>query len=69
MERKDKQTPQGTAEIVAVSYISWITEFYGRFLDFAGETARVLLEFLEVAITAIVYLKGVYPSGNELDST
>lgn len=29
----------------------------------AGQTARVLIEFLEVAITAIVFLKGVYPSG------
>ncbi|GAB4854761.1 DNA polymerase zeta processivity subunit [Ancistrocladus abbreviatus] len=29
----------------------------------AGETARVLLEFLEVAITSIVFLKGLYPSG------
>lgn len=28
-----------------------------------GETARILVEFLEVAITSIVFLKGVYPSG------
>lgn len=28
-----------------------------------GETARVLVEFLEVAITAIVFLKGIYPNG------
>lgn len=28
-----------------------------------GETARILVEFLEVAITSIVYLKGLYPSG------
>ncbi|KAK7324361.1 hypothetical protein VNO77_27894 [Canavalia gladiata] len=28
-----------------------------------GQTARVLVEFLEVAITAVVFLKGVYPSG------
>ena len=28
-----------------------------------GETARVLVEFLEVAITSIVFLKGFYPSG------
>ncbi|XP_028799569.1 DNA polymerase zeta processivity subunit isoform X2 [Neltuma alba] len=28
-----------------------------------GRTARVLVEFLEVAITAVVFLKGVYPSG------
>ncbi|XP_065870942.1 DNA polymerase zeta processivity subunit [Euphorbia lathyris] len=27
------------------------------------ETARILVEFLEVAITSIVFLKGVYPSG------
>ncbi|CAL9177562.1 unnamed protein product [Musa hybrid cultivar] len=27
-----------------------------------GETARVLVEFLEVAITSIVFLKGFYPS-------
>uniref|UniRef100_A0A2P2NDG1 HORMA domain-containing protein n=1 Tax=Rhizophora mucronata TaxID=61149 RepID=A0A2P2NDG1_RHIMU len=25
------------------------------------ETARILVEFLEVAITSIVFLKGVYP--------
>ncbi|RWV99848.1 hypothetical protein GW17_00037223 [Ensete ventricosum] len=30
---------------------------------FEGETARVLVEFLEVAITSIVFLKGFYPSG------
>lgn len=28
-----------------------------------AQTARVLVEFLEVAITAVVFLKGVYPSG------
>ncbi|KAJ7948918.1 DNA polymerase zeta processivity subunit like [Quillaja saponaria] len=28
-----------------------------------GEIARILVEFLEVAITSIVFLKGVYPSG------
>ncbi|PON74125.1 HORMA domain containing protein [Parasponia andersonii] len=28
-----------------------------------GGTARILVEFLEVAITSIVFLKGVYPSG------
>ncbi|XAR48290.1 hypothetical protein NMG60_11031055 [Bertholletia excelsa] len=28
-----------------------------------AETTRILLEFLEVAITSIVFLKGVYPSG------
>ncbi|KAF7851573.1 hypothetical protein BT93_L3572 [Corymbia citriodora subsp. variegata] len=28
-----------------------------------GETARILVEFLEVAITSVVYLKGLYPSG------
>ncbi|XP_057451135.1 DNA polymerase zeta processivity subunit-like [Lotus japonicus] len=28
-----------------------------------GQTAQVLVEFLEVAITAVVFLKGVYPSG------
>ncbi|XP_061340407.1 DNA polymerase zeta processivity subunit-like [Gastrolobium bilobum] len=28
-----------------------------------GQTARVLVEFLEVAITCVVFLKGVYPSG------
>lgn len=26
-----------------------------------GETARILVEFLEVAITSIVFLKGIYP--------
>ncbi|KAI3997517.1 hypothetical protein MKX01_008124 [Papaver californicum] len=28
-----------------------------------GETARIVVEFLEVAINTIVFLKGVYPSG------
>ncbi|RYR49327.1 hypothetical protein Ahy_A07g035786 isoform A [Arachis hypogaea] len=28
-----------------------------------GQAASVLVEFLEVAITAVVFLKGVYPSG------
>ncbi|KAL3329468.1 hypothetical protein AABB24_036517 [Solanum stoloniferum] len=28
-----------------------------------GETAQILVEFLEVAITSVVFLKGVYPSG------
>ncbi|KAL2456368.1 DNA polymerase zeta processivity subunit [Abeliophyllum distichum] len=28
-----------------------------------GESARILVEFLEVAITSIVFLKGIYPSG------
>lgn len=29
----------------------------------AGETARVLMEFLEVAVNCIVFLKGFYPPG------
>ncbi|KAI5332712.1 hypothetical protein L3X38_022841 [Prunus dulcis] len=29
----------------------------------SGETARILVEFLEVAITSIVLLKGIYPPG------
>lgn len=29
----------------------------------SGEVARTLVEFLEVAITMIVFLKGFYPSG------
>ncbi|KAG0483290.1 hypothetical protein HPP92_011374 [Vanilla planifolia] len=28
-----------------------------------GETARILVEFLEVAVSCIVFLKGFYPSG------
>ncbi|POO01534.1 HORMA domain containing protein [Trema orientale] len=28
-----------------------------------GGTARILVEFLEVAITSVVFVKGVYPSG------
>ncbi|KAA8527168.1 hypothetical protein F0562_008603 [Nyssa sinensis] len=28
-----------------------------------GETARILVEFLEVAITSIVSMKGIYPPG------
>lgn len=33
--------------------------------EIAGETAQILVEFLEVAITSVVFLKGVYPSGKE----
>ena len=29
----------------------------------ADETARILVEFLEVAVTSVVFVKGVYPSG------
>ncbi|PQM43089.1 hypothetical protein Pyn_03005 [Prunus yedoensis var. nudiflora] len=29
----------------------------------SGETARILVEFLEVEITSIVLLKGIYPPG------
>lgn len=32
----------------------------------AGETVQILVEFLEVAITSIVFLKGIYPSGETL---
>ncbi|XP_051133667.1 DNA polymerase zeta processivity subunit [Andrographis paniculata] len=28
-----------------------------------GEIARILVEFMEVAITSIVFLKGIYPNG------
>ncbi|GAA0183247.1 hypothetical protein LIER_30697 [Lithospermum erythrorhizon] len=28
-----------------------------------GEAAKILVEFLEVAITSIVFLKGIYPNG------
>ncbi|KAL0300988.1 UNVERIFIED_CONTAM: DNA polymerase zeta processivity subunit [Sesamum radiatum] len=28
-----------------------------------GEIARILVEFLEVAITSVVFLKGIYPNG------
>ncbi|KAL2473210.1 DNA polymerase zeta proCES [Forsythia ovata] len=28
-----------------------------------GESARILVEFLEIAITSIVFLKGIYPNG------
>ncbi|KAG8365231.1 hypothetical protein BUALT_Bualt18G0082800 [Buddleja alternifolia] len=30
---------------------------------FAGEIAGILVEFLEVAITSVVFLKGIYPNG------
>jgi hypothetical protein len=30
---------------------------------FAGKIAGVLVEFLEVAITSVIFLKGIYPSG------
>ncbi|XP_011097644.1 DNA polymerase zeta processivity subunit isoform X2 [Sesamum indicum] len=28
-----------------------------------GEIARILVEFLEVAITSVIFLKGIYPNG------
>ncbi|XP_010272318.1 PREDICTED: DNA polymerase zeta processivity subunit isoform X1 [Nelumbo nucifera] len=34
-----------------------------QFSPFTAETARILVEFLEVAISSIVFLKGVYPPG------
>jgi hypothetical protein len=34
-------------------------------LKIAGEAARILVEFLEVASTSIVFLKGVHPNGKE----
>ncbi|KAM1717388.1 hypothetical protein ACFX11_025227 [Malus domestica] len=36
----------------------------GKLFRFAlGEIARILVEFLEVAITSVVFLKGIYPPG------
>lgn len=36
---------------------------------FAGETVEILVEFLEVAITSIIFLKGIYPSGTIISLT
>lgn len=33
-------------------------------LKLTEETARILVEFLEVAVSCIVFLKGFYPTGN-----
>lgn len=33
------------------------------FINVAGQIGRVLVEFLEVAITSVVFLKGIYPQG------
>lgn len=38
--------------------------FIFQIQNFADETARILVEFLEVAITSIVFLKGIYPPGS-----
>nr|GME16775.1 DNA polymerase zeta processivity subunit [Ipomoea batatas] len=40
-----------------------VFNFYFYFLPFTGQTARILVEFLEVAITSVIFLKGVYPNG------
>ncbi|CAN6559602.1 unnamed protein product [Malus baccata var. baccata] len=32
-------------------------------LPLGGDIARILVEFLEVAITSVVFLKGIYPPG------
>lgn len=42
-------------------YVVW--SYYDSVCKFADQIARILVEFLEVAITAVVFLKGVYPSG------
>lgn len=34
-----------------------------EFHFFKGQTARILVEFLEVAVSCIVFLKGFYPAG------
>lgn len=61
MDRKNT-TPQGTFTSIIRPLISssYITSFPNLF---PGETALVLVEFLEVAITCIVFLKSFYPSG------
>ena len=73
MDHKDNQSPQGFNFITAFSLIPFFpfklkkrkkkkeTECECKLM--AGETAWILVEFLEVAITSIVFLKGVYPSG------
>lgn len=40
-----------------------VWSYYDSVWKFADQIARILVEFLEVAITAVVFLKGVYPSG------
>jgi len=32
-------------------------------INVAGQIGRVLVEFLEVAVTSVVFLKGIYPQG------
>lgn len=41
-------------------YLQLIFEFL-----FAVETDRFLVEFLEIAITSIVFHKGIYPTGSK----
>ena len=70
MDHKDNQSPQGfnfitSFSLIPFSPLNWKkekeTECEWKLM--AGETARILVEFLEVVITSIVFLKGVYPSG------
>lgn len=66
MDRKDdNQSPQGSINDAFASEMVFIL-FLGvpfQIDSCAGETARILVEFLEVAITSIVLLKGIYPPG------
>ena len=75
MDHKDNQSPQGfnfitSFSLIPFSPLNWKKEKRKQKKEtecewklMAGETARILVEFLEVAITSIVFLKGVYPSG------
>lgn len=43
--------------------VSSLASKYCKFLGNSGEVAGTVVEFMEVAITMIVFLKGFYPSG------
>ena len=68
MERRDIQSPQGLLffalyPLFFFFFFFLIVFFLSEYIEIAGETARILVEFLEVAISSIVFLKGVYPAG------
>lgn len=41
----------------------YFPDFLSSFSELTGDITLILVEFLEVAITSIVCLKGVYPNG------
>lgn len=61
------QTPQGSFSLSFYTsfFLSLnLSEYDSLMFGFStGETAQIMADFLEVAITTILFLKGVYPRG------